>query len=235
MIAFNRETCSDDNRMCNWINDDMCPEGDDERIAFGILRAIMSHLYLAWIHPFGDGNGRTARLVEFQILLGAGVPAVSAHLLSNFYNQTRPEYYRQLSRASKTGDDVIPFVEYAAQGLLDRLDFQIKRIRRHQRALTWRDYVYELFGGMRGPAAHRQRMVALEIGHRKSAISVSHVKTLTESIAAEYDGKTSKTVTRDVNSLERMGLVIRSGKKILPNSSILQGFLPGRRDKDKRI
>jgi hypothetical protein len=30
-------------------------------------------LYLAWVHPFGGGNGRTARLLEFHILLSAAI------------------------------------------------------------------------------------------------------------------------------------------------------------------
>lgn len=222
-------------RMSQWINDEMHPPSASERIAFGVLRAIMSHLYLAWIHPFGDGNGRTARLVEFQILLGAGVPGVSAHLLSNFYNQTRPEYYRQLSRASKTGGDVLPFVEYAVQGFVDRLDFQIERIRRFQRAITWRDYVYESFSGMKGPAADRQRMVALEMGHRRAGVPIGHIKTVSEDIAAEYHGKTSKTVTRDLNALESMGILVRRGNRVFANRETLQGFLPVRRDEDKRV
>lgn len=77
-------------RLCYWLNEEFkAPKG--YTIAFGILKAIVSHVYLAWIHPFGDGNGRTARLVEFQLLLSAGIPSAAAHLLSNHYNQTRKE------------------------------------------------------------------------------------------------------------------------------------------------
>jgi Fic/DOC family len=39
-----------------------------------LVKAILAHLYIAWIHPFGDGNGRAARLMELRILLEAGVP-----------------------------------------------------------------------------------------------------------------------------------------------------------------
>ncbi len=60
-------------RMCKWLNDFRI---DDDELTFtaAILRAALAHLYVAWIHPFGDGNGRTARLVEFQILIQSGVP-----------------------------------------------------------------------------------------------------------------------------------------------------------------
>jgi len=72
------------NRMCEWLeSSDFEPPTKEDAIISAILKAIVSHIYLAWIHPFGDGNGRTARLIEFQILISSGVPAPAAHLLSN--------------------------------------------------------------------------------------------------------------------------------------------------------
>ncbi len=68
------------NRLCEWLNTDFRILDDDEHsIVVAVFKAIISHLYLAWIHPFGDGNGRTARLLEFRILLASGVPTPAAH------------------------------------------------------------------------------------------------------------------------------------------------------------
>lgn len=128
-------------RLCRWINNLTSPQNS---VAIAVVRAVLAHLYLAWIHPFGDGNGRTARLVEFQIFLGVGMPTVACHLLSNHYNQTRSEYYRQLSLASKTADPFC-FIRYAVAGLVDQLDEQIKRIREYQHAVVWKDHVYDKF------------------------------------------------------------------------------------------
>ena len=69
-------------------------------ISKSVLLAVWAHLYIAWIHPFGDGNGRTARLVGFTLLLEGGVPAPAAHLLSNHNNRTRSSYYMELDKAS---------------------------------------------------------------------------------------------------------------------------------------
>ena len=63
-----------------------------------VIQAIVAHVYIAMIHPFGDGNGRTARLIEFYILLRAGLPDMASHILSNHYNDTRQEYYRRLDQ-----------------------------------------------------------------------------------------------------------------------------------------
>ena len=128
-------------QLCDWING---LKSQENSVAIAIVRAVLAHIYLAWIHPFGDGNGRTARLVEFQVFLGVGMPTVACHLLSNHYNQTRSEYYRQLSLASKTSD-VLPFIRYAVRGLVDHLDRQIRRIREYQHAVVWKDHVYGKF------------------------------------------------------------------------------------------
>ncbi|OHB71106.1 MAG: hypothetical protein A2V70_04015 [Planctomycetes bacterium RBG_13_63_9] len=223
-------------KLCEWINS-ITSEEDDEVIATGVLRAILAHLYFVWIHPFTDGNGRTARLMEVQILLGAGMPTIAAHLLSNFYNQTRPEYYRQLSIASKSGGKVLPFVEYAVQGLVDSLDRQIKRIRLYQWGVAWRDYVYQCFRNLKTPAAHRRRTLALELGRNKyrNGVPLRELITLTPDLALEYTPKTPKTLSRDLNVLRRMGLIVRIPPgKVVAKRSMLWSLLPERLDKRRR-
>lgn len=70
----------------------------EERFTSAVLAAILAHLYIAWIHPFGNGNGRTARLVEVQILSESGVvPLVATNLQSDFYNKARSTDYRTLT------------------------------------------------------------------------------------------------------------------------------------------
>lgn len=56
------------------------------------------HLVFVKIHPFQDGNGRTARLLEKWFLLEQiGDPAVSVQLEKNYYNR-RIDYYSNLRR-----------------------------------------------------------------------------------------------------------------------------------------
>ncbi|MCY3923933.1 MAG: Fic family protein [bacterium] len=72
-------------------------------------------------HPFADGNGRTARLLEYAILARSGVvPFPAALLLSNHYNLTRDRYYRELEAADRSGT-ITGFVQYAVQGLVNGL------------------------------------------------------------------------------------------------------------------
>ncbi len=105
-------------RLCDWV-----PTLDLGRteVDHAILRALVAHVYLVWIHPFGDGNGRTARLLEYELLLRGGVPRAAAHLLSNHYNQTRDEYERQLALAVGSRGDLNSFATYAVKGLAAEL------------------------------------------------------------------------------------------------------------------
>ena len=93
----------------------------------------------------GDGNGRTARLLELAILLEAGLPQPTCHLLSNHYNQARPAYYRQLDRASKAQNGPYGFIAYALTGFVDGLQDQKRLIREHQWQVAWVHFVHESF------------------------------------------------------------------------------------------
>ena len=108
-------------RMCEWLNSPKF-NPNENKIVFAIIKAVLAHLYIAWIHPFGDGNGRVARLVELKIMLTSGAPAPVCHLLSNHYNKTRIEYYRQLDYASKSDGNIYPFAYYDINEHLLRLN-----------------------------------------------------------------------------------------------------------------
>jgi Fic family protein len=60
--------------MCAWLDRRLPTESDPTPMGTAVIHAVLAHLYLEWIHPFGDGNGRTGRLVEFQILAAGGIP-----------------------------------------------------------------------------------------------------------------------------------------------------------------
>jgi len=52
--------------MCDWLRKEFgFAEESSPDFYTGVIEAIVAHVYLVWIHPFGDGNGRSARLLEF--------------------------------------------------------------------------------------------------------------------------------------------------------------------------
>ena len=83
------------------------------------LTALLHHR-LVHIHPFFDGNGRTARLAMNIFLMRAGYPLVI--ILKN----DRKKYYRVLSEADKK--NYIPLVRFIAQAVERSLDIYLKTL-----------------------------------------------------------------------------------------------------------
>jgi Fic family protein len=214
-------------QLCEWLNGPDFAPVDDKRESFlrVALRVVIAHVYIAWIHPFGDGNGRTARLVEFGILTDAGVPSVSAHLLSNHYNATRNAYYRQLDRASKSGGDLSGFLTYAVEGFAGELDQQLGGVRAVNFNAAWRTYVDEVFAEARTPAPGRQRDLVLALP-ADEWIARGEVPVLTAEIAKQYAGKQAKTVTRDLNALVAEDLIEVGREGVRARREVMLGFLP---------
>jgi Fic family protein len=215
-------------RLCQWLSSDPFTPRPGYEIATAILKSIVAHLYMAWIHPFGDGNGRTARLIEFQILISSGVPAPAAHLLSNHYNQTRTEYYRQLVQASSSGGDIMPFVLYAVQGFLDGLKSQLDLIWEQEWDITWRNYVHELLGREPGRTATRRRHLALDLSRKNQAVPIAEIPQISPRMAKEYANKTQKTITRDLKELIKRGVAEKTAIGYRAKKEIIISFLPQR-------
>ena len=221
-------------RLSNWLEDDaLWTEVDgalDARFAGAILRAILVHLYIAWIHPFGDGNGRTARLVEFTIVARAGVPSPCAHLLSNHYSATRAEYYRQLDRSSRANSgrgDVLGFVLYSLRGLVDGLAEQCRYIEGIQLWIAWEHFVYAAFRGHpRSPALDRRREVTLALGRAGKSVRKRAIPDLSTNLARRYAKKTRKTLTRDMNWLVKNDFLEKRDDHYRARIEAMQVFRP---------
>ena len=215
------------NELCQWLNGDLFASAETElKVIYAIIKALLAHLYIAWIHPFGDGNGRTARLVEFQVLLNSGIPGPAAHLLSNHYNQTRSEYYRQLDRASGSGGDVIPFLLYSVRGFLDGLHKQLDVIREQQWDVTWRNFVHETFKDKNSAVDVRRRHLVLDLSRIKEPVPISKIGEISVRVGVAYDGKAQKTISRDIEYLRNLKLLIKEHGKIRANKSAILSFLP---------
>jgi len=221
-------------RLCAWLNSSQfrAPTADLD-VAYAIIKAVVAHVYLAWIHPFADGNGRTARLLEFRILVSSGVPLPAAHLLSNHYNLTRTDYYRQLDRTSRpNGGDLMPFLCYAIRGFVDQLREQIQLIKTQQWDVTWRSFVHQQFEGLHGETHARRRHLVLDLSQRDKPVMRSQLREVSPRVATDYAGRTDKTLTRDLNELVRMKLVLRTPGGYEANRGAILAFLPARASRE---
>jgi Fic family protein len=76
--------------------------GSDRILATNQLIALAAaHQRLAWIHPFGDGNGRVARLHSQAWLIRSKTDSGGLWTISRGLARQRDEYYRHLSAADQ--------------------------------------------------------------------------------------------------------------------------------------
>lgn len=76
-----------------------------------IKAAIIQYMF-AWIHPFCDGNGRTARILSIQYLINKGYTKYKGISISSLILETRSQYYKALSESENEYRDITFFVIY---------------------------------------------------------------------------------------------------------------------------
>jgi len=213
--------------LCEWLNSEVFQPKPGMEVLYAIIRAIVAHVYIAWIHPFADGNGRTARLIEVQILMSSRVPSPAAHLLSNHYNKTRTEYYRNLDAARK---DLISFLVYAINGFRDGLRDQISTVRREQWEIAWINHVHKLFDKLKGRPHDRRRHLIIDLSKNPEPVPFSKLREISPRVAVDYKGRSYRTLLRDINELIRMDLVAfdKQAKAWRAKREIILAFLPVR-------
>lgn len=82
-----------------------------------VLIAGIAHYEIARIHPFIDGNGRTARLLATLILYLSGFDHRRIFALDDHYDRDRPAYYAALGTVDKETLDLTKWLEYFTDGV----------------------------------------------------------------------------------------------------------------------
>ena len=82
-----------------------------------VLEAGVAQFQLVHIHPFVDGNGRTARLLSTLCLYRKGYDFKRLFTISEYYDRDRAAYYRAIQSVRAGGMDLTGWLEYFAEGL----------------------------------------------------------------------------------------------------------------------
>jgi Fic family protein len=86
-----------------------------------ILVAGVAQYQLVHIHPFLDGNGRTARLLSMLCLYRKGYDFKRLFTLSEYYDRDRSSYYRAIQSVRGPELDLTEWLEYFTNGLRSQL------------------------------------------------------------------------------------------------------------------
>ena len=225
--------------LCDWLRKEFgwTPE-HPLPLDRAIILAIVAHVYIEWIHPFSDGNGRTGRLLEFYLLVRAGLPLPCTLLLSNHYNQTRERYALELFKAGQTRS-LTEFIIYALQGFRDGLVEQRNELFKCQMHIVWREYIYKTFerGDGEKPSAakvrRRRRTLTLNLEPEKTYKSIEALIMTSSETAFAFGNLGQKTIQRDVDALVELELLVKDKTGYRSNVGLLRHYLPPRRNHPK--
>jgi len=171
-----------------------------------ILQALAAHDHLAAMHPFLDGNGRTARALEALMLQRAGLRDICFIAMSNYYYEEKPAYLTALSAVRQSGHDLTPFFKFALKGVASQARRMLRGIQPQVSKALYRNLMYDLFNRLK---PRRKRVIAerqieiLKTLLRNDRVSMEQ---LTEHTRAVYEKlKTPyKALIRDLNGLLRL-------------------------------
>ena len=95
---------------------------DDGSFLHPVIQALVLHFWLAYDHPFEDGNGRAARVLFYWSMLRRGYRLVEFLSISRFLKDAPAQYARSFLHAETGGNDVTYFIAHQIEVLLRALD-----------------------------------------------------------------------------------------------------------------
>ena len=84
-----------------------------------LIRAIIAHYQFEAIHPFGDGNGRTGRILMVLQLIQDELLTMPVLYISGYINRHRSDYYRLLLEVT-SGDQWQEYIRFMLQGFFEQ-------------------------------------------------------------------------------------------------------------------
>ncbi len=186
-------------RICAFANE---PD-DDESFLHPVVRAVLLHYQIAYDHPFGDGNGRTARWVFLWSLLRRPEYWWVRFLpVSRMIERVRVSYYRAFQEADSDGSDATYLVRHQVRCVEQEMHEFGRFLRRRME--------------LREDSRRRLRLDD-SLNARQLALfdyfSRHPDAVFGQREHAEYHGVTQVTAGRDLNQLVKIGLLKSEGRK----------------------
>jgi Fic family protein len=171
-----------------------------------LVQAMALHYHLAAMHPFLDGNGRTARAMEALVLRRAGLTDRAFVAMSNYYYDEKPAYLRILSEVRQGGHDLTPFLIFALKGVRIQCERLTAEIRKHMQRALFRDTMYSLFNRLetkRKRVIGERQIKVLKVLLEVETISIAK---LSDRVAGDYASRKNSfgALLRDLAQLRTL-------------------------------
>jgi len=178
-------------RLCAFAN-----EAGDTPFTHPVARAILLHFWLAYDHPFVDGNGRTARALFYWYMLKSGYWLMEFISISSVMRESYGQYRDAFLYAETDDEDATYFIAYHLKVILQALARieEYVALKRGQNA-----EIVRLLDGREGLNYRQQALLARALRHRNALFTFrSH---------ATSHNVTHATARKDLLYLAGLGLL----------------------------
>ncbi|MEE9165166.1 MAG: Fic family protein, partial [Nitrospinota bacterium] len=110
-----------------------------------LIQALVAHYHLAAMHPFLDGNGRTARAIEALFLQRTGLKDTLFIAMSNYYYEEKNDYLKFLSQVRLENGDLTSFLKFGLRGITLQCNRLFDEIKKNVSKALFRNMMYSLF------------------------------------------------------------------------------------------
>ena len=187
--------------LCEFANSD-----NRDEFVNPVIKGILLHFWLAYVHPFMDGNGPIARALFYWYLLkhrywGFEYLSVSTAILSD-----RMQYYRSFLHTERDGNDATYFIVYNLKEIRRAIETLDEYIREKQKE---KKQTYRL-SAKYSSVNPRQRMLLASAFEKPNELYAIETH-------ANVHAVTYQTARTDLLGLESMGLLKmkKDGKKFV--------------------
>ena len=122
-----------------------------------LIQALALHYHFAAIHPFLDGNGRTARALEALMLQRVGLRDSAFIAMSNYYYDEKIAYLNALSETQASEHDLTPFLVFGLRGITLQCRRLLDEINKQVSKALYRNLMFDLFNRLQ---SKRKRVIA---------------------------------------------------------------------------
>lgn len=174
-----------------------------------LIQAMAAHYHLAAMHPFLDGNGRTARVLEALLLQRAGLRDACFIAMSNYYYDEKKGYLASLSEVRTRDHDLTPFLLFGLKGVEIQSRRLLNAIQHQLSKELFRNFMLDLFNRLRSP---RKRVIAerqIEILNLLLESDGMNVDQLLRRTVHSYKRLSVplKALARDLSDLDHLGAI----------------------------
>ena len=174
-----------------------------------IVQAFAAHYHLGAMHPFGDGNGRTARAVEAYMLRAAGVNDLVMVGLADRYYEQQDRYLAALYESRRRGNDLTPFLEFALDAVEAGCRTVADKILARNRRVLCSEFAQSLFGKLGSPRRRALGKRQLQVIRALLESDSLHWGQFVERVREHYDGLKFplRAIARDLDDLWSVGAI----------------------------